>query len=381
MLRPPKGPRRKRGSPVCPGKIVRPAYGGYGSRPCKIQGNSVKKLLYELAGGLTFRTLTGKELLLKNICRCLVTVIFMAMPLSSFAAEDGLPERVVLNKIAAVVNGEIITLHELRQQAGAEFIRSGINPSDPASRGQVDMIMSKVLSVMVDDMLLRQEAERLQIKVSDSDVENELRKLVQRNQMSMKEFETRLAAQGGTIDMLKGHLRNNILSQRIISIQIARKSVVTEEEVKAYYEEHQTDFAAERSVDFSLIVFSPTANSDEVYENIRNGSLSFEEAAKKYSEGPSPDNGGNLGMIKWDDLAAPFKAQIVQLKNGEISPIFQTNSRNCLIKLNGSTSGRSMTLEEATPEIERILREPRLQERFTEYTEQLRSRAVIDIRL
>lgn len=43
-------------------------------------------------------------------------------------------------------------------------------------------------------------------------------------------------------------------------------------------------------------------------------------------------------------------------------------------------SGEGQTLEEATPQIERILREPKLQERFREYTEQLRKRAVVEIR-
>ena len=318
---------------------------------------------------------------MKTIRFCLALLAFLAMPLHAVAAGSDLPESIVLNKIAAVVNGEIITLHELRQHAGAEFVRTGLNPNDPAARGQIDMIMSRVLTVMIDDMLLRQEAERLQIKVSDSDIDNEIRMIVQRSQMNMKDFEARLVAQGGTMDMLKERVKNNILSQRIIGIQISRKSIVTGEEVKAYYEEHQNEFMAERSVDFSLIVFAPSANPADVYAKLQSGSLSFEEAAKKFSEGPSPENGGRLGMIKWDDLAAPFKAQIVTLKDGEFGEVFHANSRDCLIKLNGSTSGRNMTLEEATPEIERILREPRLQERFTEYTDQLRSRAVIDIRL
>jgi len=318
---------------------------------------------------------------LKNIRCCLILLLFMAMPVSSFATERGAPERIVLDKIAAVVNGEIITLHELRQHAGAELMRAKVSPSDPSSRRQIDLIMSRVLSVMIDNILLRQEAERLQIKASDSDVENELRKLVQRNQMSRQEFESRLIAQGGTMEMFKERLRNNILSQRIIAIQIARKSVVTGEEIATYYEQHKSSFKAERSVDVSLIIFEPSAKHDEVHQKIINGSLSFEDAARQFSEGPSPDSGGHLGVIKWEDLAGPFKEQIVDMNDGAVSPVFEANSRNCLIKLHSSTSGRNMTLEEATPEIERVLREPRLEERFTEYTEQLRSRAVIDIRL
>lgn len=318
---------------------------------------------------------------MKMIRCCLAVLFFAAFPLCSFAAEAGLPQTIVLNKIAAVVNGEIVTLHELRQYSSQEFVRAGINPMDPANRSQVDHIMSKVLTVMIDDMLLRQEAERLQIKVSDSDIDNELRKLIQRNQTTQKEFEARLAAQGGTMEMLKERLKNSILSQRIIGIMIARKSLVTPDEVKAYYDEHKNEFSAERAVDFSLIVFSPSSKPAEVAAKIRNGSLSFEEAVKKYSEGPAPDNGGRVGMVEWNDLAPAFKSQIMQLKDGEISEPFHANGRDCLLKLNGATSGRTMTLEEATAEIERILREPRMQDRFTEYTEQLRSRAVIDIRL
>ena len=318
---------------------------------------------------------------MKRLCSALLLFVLTLIPVYSFAAEQNLTERIILNKIAAVVNGEIITLHELRQHAGAEMARAGINPSDPSSRRYVDQVMSKVLSAMIENILLRQEAERLQIKVSDSDVDNEVRKLAQRNQLSMKDFEARIIAQGGTLDLLKERVRHNILSQRIIAIQIARKSVVTEEEIKTYYEQNQDSFKAERSVDVSLIIFAPSAKYDDIHQRIVNGSLSFENAAREFSEGPSPNSGGNLGMIKWEDLAAPFKEQVVRLKDGEISPIFEANARVCLIKLNSSTSGRNMTLEEAMPEIEQILREPRLEERFAEYTEQLRNRAVIDIRL
>ena len=323
----------------------------------------------------------GKEILLKSIRFCLALLAFSLVPLTVFAAENDAPQTIVLNKIAAVVNGEIVTLHELRQHAGSEFMRAGINPSDPAARRQVDMILSKVLNVMIDDILLRQEAERLQIKVSDADIDNEVRQLAQRNQTNLKEFEARVVAQGGTMEMIRERVRHSILSNRIIGIMIARKIVITEDEIKAYYESHQDEFKAERSVDVSLIVFAPSANPEDVALKVRNGSLSFEEAARKFSEGPSPENGGRLGMITWEDLAGPFKAQITQLKDGEVSPLFQANTRDCLIKLNASTSGRNMTLAEATPEIERVLREPRMQERFTEYTDQLRSRAVIDIRI
>ncbi len=55
--------------------------------------------------------------------------------------------------------------------------------------------------------------------------------------------------------------------------------------------------------------------------------------------------------------------------------------RKAMLKLVEVSAGRSQSVEEATPEIENLLREPKLQERFTEYTKQLRDKAVIDIRI
>lgn len=314
-------------------------------------------------------------------CLFALLALLTVFPARAGAAEAGKYQSIQLNKIAAVINGEMITLHELRQHTGPELARAGIRPSDPAARQQIEALMTQVLDSMIDDMLLRQEATRLKVTVSDNEVDNELRKLVQRNQTTMAEFEARVVAQGGTMAMVKERLRNNILNQRIVSIMIARKIVITQDEIARYYEEHQKEFAAEKSVNLSLIVFGPAAKPADVLRRINEGSLSFAEAAKQYSIGPAPDKGGELGLIAWKDMAEPIKVEVLKLQNGQVSGIFQLNMNDSLVKLNSSTAGRQMTLEEATPEIERILREPRMRERFTEYTQQLRKKAVIDIRL
>lgn len=66
---------------------------------------------------------------------------------------------------------------------------------------------------------------------------------------------------------------------------------------------------------------------------------------------------------------------------GMVSGLFEVNNGlKGQLKLLSMESGDGQTLEEATPQIERILREPKLQERFREYSEQLRKRAVVEIR-
>lgn len=314
--------------------------------------------------------------------RCLLVfcLCILSVP-SAFAVAAGQSRSIEVNKIAAVINGEIVTLHELRRNAAPELARLGIDPSLPGSAHKVDEAVEKILQLMIDDILLRQEAARLKITVNDSEVENELRKIIQRSQVTPQEFEARITAQGSTMAMLKERLRNNILSQRIVSIMIARKVVVTKEEIARYYAEHKKEFTAEKTVDMALIVFSPTADADAVYARIKNRTMTFEAAASQYSVGPEAARGGKIGHVPWNDLAAPIKAELLQLHDGQMSDVFMLDLNKAIVRLDGSTVGSQMTLEQASPDIERILREPRLEERFKEYTRQLRGRAVIDVRL
>lgn len=313
-----------------------------------------------------------------------VVAACFALCLSPFRAADaaqGNTPAIQLNKIAAVVNGEVITLHELRRYVGPELVRRGISPGAPGTEQAVSQMMEMALNSMIDDALLRQEARRLNITVSAAEVDNELNMMIQRNQSTMESFEASLAAQGQTMDMVRDRIRNNILSQRIISLMIARKVVVTKEEVARYYEQHGHEFAADKSVDISLIVFPSSADAEGVTRKIHDGSLSFEKAAGEHSVGPQPDKGGRLGYLPWKDVIPPLQTALSGLENGQTSRLFTVEGYKALVRLHDSTPGRPMTLEEATPDIERILREPLLQARFDEYTRQLRGKAVIDIRI
>lgn len=300
-------------------------------------------------------------------------------PSASFAAQEG--ASIQLNKVAAVVNGEIITLHELRRYVGPELVRRGVTPGAPGSEQIINQLMDIGLNSMIDDILLRQEARRLSITVSDAEVDNELNMVIQRNQTTREAFEAGLAAQGQTMDMVRDRVRNSILSQRIISIMIARKVVVTKEDIERHYETHGHEFTADKSVDVSLIVFPPAANAESLAAKIQSGALSFENVAKEYSVGPQPAQGGRLGLVPWRDLIPPLQAAITNLEDGQVSQMFSLETYKAMAKLNASTAGRQMTLEEATPDIERVLREPLLQARFDEYTKLLRGKAVIDIRV
>lgn len=290
-------------------------------------------------------------------------------------------ESLVVTKIAAVVNGEMITLYDIQAVANAELTRMGIGPGDPRYASALPELMLRVLDNRINDILLRQEATRLKVQVTDQEVDNELRKFIQRSQMSREEFEKELSAKGETVEMVRDKIRDNILTQRIISFMISRKVVVTKEEIEKHYQANKDQYVKGKFVDVSLLVFPPQADAEKIAADIKSGKLKFADAVAKYSVGPTPDKGGNIGNLPWDEMAQDWKQVLGPMSPGEVSGIFEIRRLKSLLKLNATTPGAEMTLDEAIPQIEDELRSPLLNARFEEYITQLRSRSVIDIRL
>ena len=98
-----------------------------------------------------------------------LTVVFACVFFGSALAAQ------VVDRIVAVVNGEIITFQDL---LGRVRLIAGQTP-DPAT---AEKIAPQVLEDMINDIVLRQEAERLKVEVSDSEVENEIRQFKARPQ-------------------------------------------------------------------------------------------------------------------------------------------------------------------------------------------------------
>lgn len=284
---------------------------------------------------------------------------------------------ITVNKIAAVVNGEMITLHSLRTHTAAELARQKIAQDDP----RAPAVMKSMLDAMINDILIRQEATRYKITVSDQEVDSEIRRIVQNSHTTQAAFEEQLVKQGTTIALLRENIRDSMLRQRMTTLMIARKVVVTNDEVAEYYERHKSAFSGERSVDFSVIVFKPDVKAENIYKQLESGTLSFEDAARKYSRDSSSAAGGRIGVLPAGQLPPNIRSLFSGMVKGGLSPLVKVEGTPAVFRLNDILEGKSQTLEEATPRIIEVLREPRLRERFEEYTSQLRGKAVIDVRI
>ncbi|GFH63300.1 MAG: peptidyl-prolyl cis-trans isomerase [Candidatus Desulfovibrio kirbyi] len=312
---------------------------------------------------------------------CYVTAIFL-LCLSADA------QTAQINKIAAVANGQVITMFDLQKTALPDLVRAGIsNSNNPAQADAINKILRKALDMMILDILIAQEAVRLKVAITPSDVDKELAQRMRAQGMTKEQFEAQLAKENVPVAELRANFQRSLLRQKVMSMEVGRRVVVTPEEIKHYYETNKNNLYDRNGLHMGLLVYAPNVDARALAAKIRDGSLSFAEATRKYSVAPNKDKGGDMGPVEWDRLNPEWEGRLTKMKPGEVTELFDMQGGRGLkaqVRLFRPGDGdtiKYLTLEEATPIIDGILRQPKAMERFEEYTAQLRKKAVIDVRL
>ena len=279
----------------------------------------------------------------------------------------------LVDRIVAVVNGEIITFQELQQQIR---LTVGQTP-DPAT---AEKIAPQVLDAMIDDIVLRQEAQRLNIEVTDSEVENEIRQFKVRRRLSDEDFERTLRLQGLTPEQFKERSREDIVKHKILGYMVRRKVVVTQEEIDAYLERNRSELTTERVVSLQMVVFADREGAGTVWKSLRDGEIGIDEAVERYSVGPKVDK-GVMTDVNWRELDDPWREGLRSLDVGELSEPFLIQDRWVIVKLLDRRDGERKESAAVDEEVREAIMRPKLEERFKEYMAGLRSKAIIQKKL
>ncbi len=287
-----------------------------------------------------------------------------------------------VNKVAAVVNGQMITAYDIESGALPEIKKNKIDVKNPANKEKLEELYKRVLDNMILEMLLLAEAEKHKVTVSDAEVDAEITRIMQQSRLSKEKFEKQLLSEGLTPDSLHKRIKNTITRQKLMGMMVGRKIVISPEEVKAYYDEHKNELKRSSDPKLALLVYPDTSDANKYAAEIKKDSSKFEQIAKELSIGPNREGGGHVGNIPMDKMDPNLAKLLNSLKEGDVTPVITLNNKKAQFKIiQAGSDGGLMTFEEATPVIEGILREPKLMERFDEYVTQLRKKAIIDIRM
>ncbi len=138
--------------------------------------------------------------------------------------------------------------------------------------------------------------------------------------------------------------------------------VISDEDVKSYYEENIDLYQEEQQVKARHILFKfDEETPQEEEEKVRARALSvlekaragedFADLAKEYSEGPSKEEGGDLGYFSRGQMVKPFDDAAFGMKKGEISDLVKTQYGYHIIKVEDIKDAGTKNLDEVSDQI------------------------------
>lgn len=297
-----------------------------------------------------------------------------------------------VDRIVAVVNGDIIVLSELKQVSRNYIDRMSEQFKVAGGDEQLREAERRILDQLIDEKLVNQEAERLAITFSEREVDLAVKEMQNRNRLSDAQFAAALAEEGLTMPKYREQLKSQMKKVRVIDQEIKSRIQVSKEEVDAYYEKHADDFNAEPEVRIQQIrlVIPPGSSAGEVSriqaqaESILakiKGGEDFTSLVGLYSQDPTAAAGGDMGTFKRGELLPAIDEYAFSMKPGEVSPVIRTEGGFHIVKVLGRREPTALSEEERRAEVKDVLFSQKAEEDFKVWIAKLRKKAYIEVHL
>jgi peptidyl-prolyl cis-trans isomerase SurA len=316
-----------------------------------------------------------------------------------------------VDEIIARVNDSIITRADYaKAKAQAQDELKQQFPGDWQSR--LEKQQKDLLRELIDRQLLLERGKEMGI-TGETEVIKRLNQM--RQQMGlpdMDSMEKEARKQGVSFEDLKEDIRTRVVTEQVIGQEVGSHIHITNEEVQAFYNEHQKDLAGDEEVSLSEILVNtqvtkpePSGKTDEqaktqpdkplpedpalvaqaetkakqILQALRAGEK-FEDLAKKFSDGSTASQGGPLGTFKRGELAKDFEDKTFPLKSGEFTDLIRTKQGFLILKVNNHRSPGIPPVKEVEERIKGAIYSQKLEPAAREYLTKLREKFYIDVK-
>jgi peptidyl-prolyl cis-trans isomerase C len=287
----------------------------------------------------------------------------------------------------AVVNGTEISRQELNRETALIEKRMAQSGSKMPP-GPNDMLQKRALESLVDRELLYQASKKEGIKVSDKEVQSQI-EAIRKRFPDEKTYQEAMAQTNLTEQQLKTQIKKGVAVQSLVETKIASGIVVSEEEEKKFYEANRQLFKRPEEVKASHILIKVDSGATEETKKAARKKIEsvqqelkkdqdFGELAKKYSEGPSGPNGGDLGYFRKGQMVKPFEEVAFTLPAGDVSDVVETPFGYHLIKVADHRPAQDLPFKEVQKDIAAHLKRQKTGQAVEEYVQKLEKTAKIE---
>jgi peptidyl-prolyl cis-trans isomerase SurA len=280
------------------------------------------------------------------------TLLSISIGFALFALVNGAAlaqsRTVLVDRVVAVVNDEVITRYELNQQKRAilmQLQRQGVTPPADAD------LDAQVLERFINERVQLQHAKEVNVGAPEETVNAALQNVAAQNKVSMTQFAQMLRNDGLTIEQFRDELKAQIILDRVRDREVDSRVVVTDAEIDAYLATSKLQGALQSEYQLAhVLVLVPEqatpeqvnarrARAEEALKQI-NAGTAFAQVAAAFSDTNDAAQGGALGWRKADRLPTIYADAAEKLPVGGTSGVLRSANGFHILRVLDKKSGQ-----------------------------------------
>ncbi|HMG55887.1 MAG TPA: peptidylprolyl isomerase, partial [Kofleriaceae bacterium] len=296
--------------------------------------------------------------------------------------------------VVAIVNDAIILNSELEARR-IPVLAEAQQITDPKERDRrIAKLTSQVLDEMVNEELMVQAAEAAKIEVESGEVQAALDEIKQQNNLDDSGLATALAAQGFTMANYKQEVRRQMLRLRAENQIVAPKVQVTDEDIRARYDQMARRTEQVQAVKLSHMLFKlpehPTEQqiadakdkASKAIARVKAGEEFTKVAATESEDDSTKATGGELGWFQRGSMANPaWEPVVFAMEKGDVRGPVTGPQGFHVFQVTEVKRSDLKPFPEMKDQLQREIRRRELEKQSQTWVEELRKKAYIDIKL
>ena len=309
----------------------------------------------------------------------------LASPLLRGALAEEEPR--IIDGIAAIVNGDIITYSQVRglSMPRERLLRTQYHGEELEK--QIQEARKLALKDLIDRQLIVQSFHKEKFELPEHFVDQRIDDIIREDFGGDRNtFIKTLQAQNYSLTEFKKNEMDKIIVAAMRSKNVKRITSVSPAKVMDYYKQHRSELTAKEQVKLRMIMI-PTRAADgnqaaqkaiaeEILGKLADGAP-FDRMAQMYSEDATRDSGGDWGWIDRKTLAPELEKVAFNLPPGRVSHVIELGTNFYILKVEEKRGGETPSFAKMRPEIEKKLIQEEEQKQQELWIAGLRQKAYI----
>lgn len=286
--------------------------------------------------------------------------------------------------IAVVVNEGVISMGDINDRLKMIMITSGLPPTPEIQQ----KLLPQIISSLVEEEIKIQAGQPRGLDVSEEEIQQGFAIIASQNKLPPEVFLENIEKSGINVATMKHQIRSQLIWNKVVQAELRGDIEISEVDIDELIERRRANIGKTeyRLAEIMLPVETPDKNDEikalatDMVAEIKSGKAPFQRIAQQFSKSAGAMNGGLIGWVAQDQVAAELGEVLPLLGKGEVSEPIRSRTGYHILQL---IDTREIT-EDTLPNREQARTEigmQRLERAQSRYLHDLKASAFIESRI